>query len=177
MIYPSFIFTNRDSIRNNYKLIAKAYFDINYKILTKIVKAKRLICSSKYIRNVAKSTIDQECDVVYPPILEDELDLNSDYEKENLVVGVGKFVEPKHWDEFIEIAKKVKEKRSDVEFKIIGGLNEARSSMPYFRKLQELSKGKVELLTDVSEKEKWDILKRAKVVLHCMRNDNVRMIT
>lgn len=175
VIYPSFIFTNKEQIRRKYKSISKIYFDFNYKILSKLVKSKKLVCSSKYIRELVKNTIGQECDIVYPPILEDREIINADYNKENLVVGVGKFVEPKHWDEFIQIAKIVKEKKRDVEFKIIGGLNEAKSSKSYFKILQEMAKGTVELLTDVPEKEKWEILKRAKVVLHCMRNDNVSL--
>jgi glycosyltransferase involved in cell wall biosynthesis len=38
-----------------------------------------------------------------------------------------------------------------------------------------MANGTVELLTDVPEKEKSEILKRAEVVLHCMRIDNVSL--
>jgi len=100
-----------------------------------------------------KENFGYNCSVIYPPII--SYKRFPDLEKEDLVIGIGKYVEPKHWDEFIQIAKKVRRINNKIKFKIIGGLNYVRSSLKYFEYLKSIASDDVELLTDITEEEKW----------------------
>jgi len=170
VLYPHPLLHKTNKVREKYIGLKSLYFSLGYSIVRKLAISGRLICSSEYIRRVLRETQNTECEVLYPPIIPKE-DLKV-REKMDLVVGIGKYLPLKRWEEFIEIAKRVKSVNSRIEFKIIGGLRSADSSMDYFRRLKELATGSVELLTDVSEKEKWEILSEAKVVLHSQRIDN-----
>ncbi|BBG24891.1 glycosyltransferase [Sulfuracidifex tepidarius] len=171
IIYPPSALMSREEIIKRRSGLKRIYANIVENLVQKSANSKHLLCSSSYIKDLIKREYNYECSVIYPPV-----DVfwtpKINEEKEELVVGVGKYVEPKHWEEFIQIAKLVKEKNKEVKFTIIGGLDKVRSSREYFNKLRELAGDNVELMTDVSEKDKWDIISRAKIILHCMRNDN-----
>ncbi|NON61713.1 glycosyltransferase [Acidianus sp. RZ1] len=175
VIYPPDILAERQRVKQGYERpIKRVYFDLNEKIIDRISTPKKTLCSSFYIKDIVKRTIGIDCDVIYPPILKEIKDIPFN-QKTNLVIGIGKYVPSKHWEEFIEVAKIVKKRMNDVKFVIIGGLENAFSSMEYFRKIKSLSEDSVTLLTDVNEDEKWRLLSQAKVILHCMRHDNVSL--
>ncbi|AWR93966.1 glycosyltransferase [Acidianus brierleyi] len=168
IIYPPGIFRN-DRIPPYYG-IKKIYFKSIYPFIKKLAKSKVNLCSSIYVKNIMKNNIGFDCDVVYPPVIPPEN--YETREKQNIVVGIGKFIPSKHWEEFIEIAKKVRQKNPTIKFKIIGGLNNAPASLKYYKGLKDIAGNDVELLTDVNEEEKWRIFAESKLVLHCMRYDN-----
>ncbi|ARM74640.1 glycosyltransferase [Acidianus manzaensis] len=168
IIYPPGIL--RKDRQKPYKNIKKIYFKLSYPIILKLAEGKINLCSSKYVKEIMKDKVGFDCEIVYPPVIPQE---TKNQEKQNLIVGVGKYVPSKHWEEFIQIAKKVKQKQPNTKFKIIGGLELVHNSpKDYFSELRKLAGDDVELLTDVSEYDKWRILNSAKIVLHCMRYDN-----
>ncbi|BCU68105.1 glycosyl transferase family 1 [Sulfolobales archaeon HS-7] len=170
IIYPPTALMSRNDIVNRRSGLNRVYANVVESLIQRSANSKGLVCSSSYIRDFIRNEYNYECSVIYPPV--DVFWKPVVGEKEELVVGIGKYVEPKHWDEFINIAKLVREKNKEVQFKIIGGLDKVRSSKEYFEKLKNMAGEDVELLTDVPEREKLEIVSHAKVVLHCMRNDN-----
>jgi glycosyltransferase involved in cell wall biosynthesis len=173
VIYPPSVMFYRDLLYSKYGKLRRIYLDINTYFLKRIANSEKLICSSYYIKSVVKNNFGYDCTVIYPPILGYKKLTN--IEKEDLVIGIGKYVEPKHWEEFVQIAKKIRSINSKIKFKIIGGLNYVKSSLKYFEYLKSIVGEDVELLTDVPEEEKWKILHKAKIILHCMRNDNISL--
>ncbi|WP_338602507.1 glycosyltransferase [Sulfolobus tengchongensis] len=173
VIYPPSVMFYKDLLYSKYKNLRKLYLSANMRILEKLANSDRLICSSYYIKSIMENTFKYNCSVVYPPVM--NIEKYDNVERENLVVGVGKYVEPKHWDEFIQIAKKVRQVNNKIKFKIIGGLNYVKSSRKYFEYLKNIAGDNVELLIDVPESEKWKLFHKAKIILHCMRNDNISL--
>jgi glycosyltransferase involved in cell wall biosynthesis len=168
IIYPPGIF--RKDRNPPYRGGKKIYFKLVKPIIKKLAKSRLSLCSSRYVQKVMLDN-GFDCKVIYPPVIPPEK--YETREKQNLVVGIGKYVPSKHWEEFIQIAKKVKQKNPTIKFKIIGGLNIIMyPSDDYYNKLKEIAGNDVELLTDVSEEEKWKIISESKVILHCMRYDN-----
>jgi len=173
VIYPPSVMLYKGLLYTKYGKLRRIYLDTNIYFLKKIANSEKLVCSSYYIQSVMKENFGYNCSVIYPPII--SYKRFPDLEKEDLVIGIGKYVEPKHWDEFIQIAKKVRRINNKIKFKIIGGLNYVRSSLKYFEYLKSIASDDVELLTDITEEEKWKLINKAKIILHCMRNDNISL--
>jgi len=170
VVYPHSIIGYFKDFKLTYSRVKYPYLYTSRLLTKRIARSKNLLCSSNYIKNLMKN-IGFDCDVVYPPVIPPEN--YETREKQNIVVGIGKFIPSKHWEEFIEIAKKVRQKNPTIKFKIIGGLNMIMyPSNEYYEKLVKLAGNDVELLTDVNEEEKWRALSSAKIILHCMREDN-----
>jgi len=171
IIYPPSALMSKKDIISRRSGIKKMYASFMEKVVERTANSEHLVCSSNYIKQMVKNDFNYDCSVIYPPVDVFWKPYVAN-DKEDLVVGIGKYVEPKHWDEFINIAKIVREKNKEIKFKIIGGLDNVRSSREYFDKLKKMASDDVELLTDLEEREKWELISKAKVVLHCMRNDN-----
>jgi len=170
ILYPHPILHKTNRVRQSYRGVKRPYFALTYRLIRRLAKSKRPLCSSEYIREVLQETHGMNCEVLHPPVIPPPG--LKPKPKRKLVIGVGKYLELKRWEDFIQVAKLVKERDREVEFKVIGGFRAADSSPGYFERLKREAEGVVELMTDVGEEEKWDLLFQSRVILHCQRLDN-----
>ncbi|MEL9991226.1 MAG: glycosyltransferase family 4 protein [Thermoproteus sp.] len=96
--------------------------------------------------------------IVHPPV--DPVDCPATADKDDLVVGLGRLGKP--WEEFIEIAKRVKTTRPSVSFVIMGSTEDPHRA----KYLESLGGGAVKIMPNVDEKTKREVLCKAKVLLH-----------
>jgi len=122
-------------------------------------KAKTMAANSGWTATQVEEACGVRPEVLYPPVK--MCDRKLDVEREDLVVGLGRISEDKNWEDFVEIARKLREKRN-TRFVIMGALYEES----YLEKLRRQARGCVEFMTDVSEDQKWSILAKSRVVLH-----------
>jgi glycosyltransferase involved in cell wall biosynthesis len=106
----------------------------------------------------------RESATLYPPC---PIDLYTGLKlsKEDLVVTVGRIAPEKRMELFLEIARKL----SDIKFAIIGSV--ASDKGPYFESLKARSPSNLSIVVSPLRKVK-DILGRAKVYVHCARNEH-----
>ncbi len=119
-------------------------------------RARYILANSSWTLNlIRRCGVDGY--VVHPPV---NLIKCESYEKENLVVGLGRLGKP--WEEFIEIARAVKTRRSDIKF-VIAGYADSRSRV---EELRALARGSVEVIPNISEEGRRELLCRARAILH-----------
>jgi len=121
-------------------------------------RAKIILTNSVYTSSLMRK-LGLKSEVLYPPVKVGFVNVNH---KEDLIVMLGRISKEKRWESCFEIVKRVKEvKRAEA---ILIGFPQDKE---YKNKLDMLSEGKVNLIEDADERQKEEILKRAKVILHC----------
>jgi len=122
-----------------------------------IKKIDLFLCNSEYTKMAIKEKWNKEADVVYPPVDVEKIKPST---KEEFVVSIGRIVKEKNYEILIEAAKLMPE----VKFLIVG----RKQDEAYYEKLKRIKPDNVTLLTDLSYKDLFSLLSRAKVYLHTM---------
>lgn len=127
--------------------------------------AKTLVCNSTWTQEGLKRRFGLTAKMVFPPVA---VQSRENVAKEEMVVGLGRISSDKNWEDLIKIARLV-QKRKKVRFVILGAASETDE---YYLKIKALSKSDVDVLTNISENRKWEILSKAKVLLHTKRAEH-----
>jgi len=130
-----------------------------------------LLSNSNFTKDILEKSIKIQSTVVYPPVnLNQFIQLDGREKKEDLVVTVTRYSQSKNLEIVPLIAKYVK----NASFLIVGSANE--QSLETIQKLEKLIKdlkveNRVKLLINIPHSSLIDVVSRAKVYLHTMRNE------
>lgn len=176
MHYPTFSLWYEEPYNVKYlrSTFWKAYFVPYYMIQRYLIEHTHfglILTNSKFSREAIKKFVGRDAIVVHPPVqLGDYLSL-PDNNKEELVISIGRFTPEKRYEDVIRIAARVK----SVKFAIIGSAS-GKIGPSYLAKLirlaKELKANNVKFYPNVPYRVKLELLRRAKIYLHCMRNEH-----
>ena len=127
-------------------------------------RVDRLLAVSNFTRDIVRELWERESTTLYPPC---PIDLYSDLNlpKEDLVVTVGRIAPEKRMDLFLEMAREL----SRVKFVIVGSI--APDKRSYAESLKRRAPENLSIVVAPLRKVK-DVLGRAKVYVHCARNEH-----
>jgi len=129
------------------------------------IKAKTIVANSTWTARKIFEKTGLNVRLLFPPVKVFECSGTSS--KEDLVIGLGRISPEKKWEDFIEVAKRVRT-RLNVKFLIMGSV----SNQTYFEKIRSLSNGSVSFCPNLSEKEKIYNLCKSKVMLHTFKGEH-----
>lgn len=146
------------SLWNLYYLPARAFYH------SRVNKIDRLLAVSNFTRDIVKKIWGRESTTLYPPC---PIGLYNSFNvpKEDLVVTVGRIAPEKRLEYFLEIARE----SPSAKFVVIGSVASERSS--YFNRLKANAPNNLSFMISPLRKV-GEILARAKVYLHCARNEH-----
>jgi len=167
------------------RMLMRIYFEIYRIVATSMMKenierASLIIVNSRFtqmvLRKVAKemniNDIDSRVRIIKPPVPRYNELIScraTPFEgREDIVVTIGRFSPEKNYELILDIAKELR----DVKFIIIGSVGKSKARDVYFNKLRKVAPRNVLLLRDLSEEEKINMLRRAKVYLHTMPGEH-----
>jgi glycosyltransferase involved in cell wall biosynthesis len=133
------------------------------------IKKATIITNSNFTRNAIKKVWNIDATVIYPPCpqynfpLEDKIKIEKDTKT---VCSLGRFVPAKEYDTIIQIAKE----RPQLKFELIGGITE--DTISYLDSLKNKAPQNVTFHVNATEKQKMEILKRAKILIHSFRAEH-----
>ena len=123
-----------------------------------------LLSTSNFTQGFVRDKWGRESTTLYPPCPID-LYKNTNSQREDLVITVGRVVPEKRMNLFLDLAQRLPK----LKFAIIGSVAPDRES--YFRRLQEIAPMNVSFLMSPLRKLR-DVLARAKIYVHCARNEH-----
>lgn len=130
----------------------------------KAQRIEQLLSVSNFTRDYVKQLWGREARTLYPPCpIEQYRNLNGS--KENLVITIGRVSPEKRMELFLEIARGL----PAINFAIIGSV--PADKQLYFHELQMSAPANVSFVISPLRKAK-DLLRRAKVYVHCARNEH-----
>jgi len=137
---------------------------------------KRLDCkpliltNSRFSGAIIRRKLGVKAVVLYPPVdVERYLPLSRHRERDNVVVTIGRLEPMKNLDIVLEVAKEVRE----AKFIILGAGYSSNYYATLVKKARDYGlEGRVKILLNVSEEQKMEILKKAKVYLHPTKHEH-----
>jgi len=129
-----------------------------------------ILTNSRFSEAIIRRKLGVKAVVLYPPVdVERYLPLSRHRERDNVVVAVGRLEPMKNLDIVLEVAKEVRE----AMFVILGVGRSSNYYAALVRKARAYGlEGRVKILLNVSEEQKTEILKRAKVYLHPTKHEH-----
>lgn len=129
------------------------------------IKRATIITNSNYTKNVIRAAWGIDATVIYPPcpqysfpLLSD--DQKEDEEREDVVCSLGRFTPEKEYETILEVAAIL----HDIHFDLVGSVTLDKAS--YLEKLMKNAPKNVTFHVNATVKEKIDVLKKSKVLLH-----------
>jgi len=134
-----------------------------------LIRARKVVANSSWTAKLVEQEFRIKCEVLHPPI---KTFTCSCHEKENIVLGLGRIAPDKNWEEFIKIAKRVKQK-INVKFIIAGKVVYSQDFYrSYYEKIKLLGKDVVTIIANPTEQEKIKLLCKSKVLLHTFHGEH-----
>ena len=129
-----------------------------------------ILTNSRFSEAVIRRKLGVKAVVLYPPVdVERYLLLSRNRERDNVVVTMGRSEPMKDLDIVLEVAKEVK----DAKFIILGVGHSSNYYATLVKKARAYGlEGRVKILLNVSEEQKTEILKKAKVYLHPTKHEH-----
>ena len=130
----------------------------------RVSRVDRILAVSNFTRDIVKELWGRESTTLYPPC---PIHLYSDLNmpKEDLVVTVGRIAPEKRMDLFLEMARELPQ----VKFVIVGSI--ALDKRSYADSLKRIAPENLSIAVAPLRKVR-DVLGRAKVYVHCARNEH-----
>lgn len=129
------------------------------------IKRATIITNSNYTKALIKKAWGIDATVIYPPcpqysfpLLSD--DQKEDEEREDVVCSLGRFTPEKEYETILEVAAIL----HDIHFDLVGSVTLDKAS--YLEKLMKNAPKNVTFHVNATVKEKIDVLKKSKVLLH-----------
>jgi alpha-1,2-mannosyltransferase len=152
-----------------YHFISKN-IDYNNDIDFSYIKKGTIIANSNYTRNAIKKLWNIDSTVIYPPCPQYSFPLEDKIKKiekdTNTVCSLGRFVPEKEYETILQIAKQ----RPQLKFELIGGV--AEDNISYLNSLKNKASKNVTFHVNATEKQKIEILKRSKILLHSFKGEH-----
>jgi alpha-1,2-mannosyltransferase len=123
------------------------------------IKRSTIITNSNYTRDAIKAAWGIDAKVIFPPCPQYSFPL-SDQVKKNVVCSLGRFTPEKNYEMVLQIARR----QPNVQFELIGSITPDKLS--YLEKLRNTAPKNIVFHVNASIKEKIEVLKRSKVMLH-----------
>ena len=129
-----------------------------------------ILTNSRFSETIIRRKLGVKAVVLYPPVdVERYLPLSRHRERDNMVVTIGRLEPMKNLDIVLEVAKKVREAR----FVILGVGYPSNYYATLVKKARVYGlEGRVKILLNISEGQKIEILKKAKVYLHSTKHEH-----
>jgi len=123
-----------------------------------------ILTNSRFSKAIIRRKLGVKAVVLYPPVdVERYLPLSRHRERDNVVVTIGRLEPMKNLDIVLEVAKEARE----AKFIILGTGHSSNYYATLVKKVRVYGlEGRVKILLNVSEEQKIEVLKRAKVYLH-----------
>ena len=129
------------------------------------IKRATIITNSNYTKDLIKMAWGMDATVIYPPCPQYSFPLLSDQkeeeeERENVVCSLGRFTPEKEYETILEVAARL----HAIRFDLVGSVTLDKVS--YLEKLMKNAPKNVTFHVNATVKEKIDVLKKSKVLLH-----------
>ena len=128
------------------------------------IKRATIITNSNYTKDLIKMAWGMDATVIYPPCPQYSFPLLSDQkeeeEREDVVCSLGRFTPEKEYETILEVAARL----HNIHFDLVGSVTLDKVS--YLEKLMKNAPKNVTFHVNATVKEKIDVLKKSKVLLH-----------
>lgn len=121
------------------------------------IKKATVITNSNYTKEAIRTAWGIDSTVIYPPCPQYDFTLDA---KQDVICALGRFTPEKEYETILKIAAKMPDKK----FELVGGVTPDKAS--YLQRLMKSAPKNVSFHVNASLKEKMDVLKRSKVMLH-----------
>lgn len=150
------------------KLFLSRYFCMN-DIST--IKNINVVANSTITSIYIRKTWNVNSYILYPPVVTPHIsDKISCDVKENNIVSLGVISPSKNHGLVIDAFARIKRRLNDIKLFIIGALVDRKYFHYLLKKIKQYSlEDSVYILTNVSEIEKWTLLRKAKAIIHAKR--------
>ena len=133
------------------------------------IKRATIITNSNYTKDLIKMAWGMDATVIYPPCPQYSFPLLSDQKEEergDIVCSLGRFTPEKEYETILEVATRL----HYIHFDLVGSVTLDKVS--YLEKLMKNAPKNVTFHVNATVKEKIDVLKKSKVLLHSFMGEH-----